>query len=441
MNYNATVQVINETQQKKKEKLENLLNTNFGQIEQLQREVCIFKSKIIQQCDKVISSTNEWIKIYNPLQNIFSELNQINQLYIDKVIDQIQNLDFKEVLIKNCENLNLKLININLEFDKQFLQLQQQQVQGSYLTQIRNVEKQLNLYPSSGIVKMVPIHTLKLSKNFSMPSAFNTDGNLLITSDYLNNIIVWYFDNGKQDQITTIEVGITPRSILLNRQGNHLIIGLNGGGIYMWKQINEEEWRGSQLYMKHEFWIKQYDIKQSRRSIIYWRFKNHYYFSFNFNDSENLLISCSVCEYIIWQKQQSKWEYLCNEKIKRQFQAKFLKDNCFCLLPINQQINSLLINEIYKGCFKQTEAKTIKLIQDNDREENMNSPMLYNKLKTILVVKSKGFIYIIRQTKVNSFEVVGKIVCLKRVLSDDGKFLIFFDMPTSSVITYELLYE
>lgn len=25
-------------------------------------------------------------------------------------------------------------------------------------------------------------------------------------------------------------------------------------------------------------------------------------YSFSFNDSENLLISCSVCEYIIWEK-------------------------------------------------------------------------------------------------------------------------------------------
>ncbi|CAD8094418.1 unnamed protein product [Paramecium primaurelia] len=498
INFNATVQVIQDKQQFKKEQLENILNTNLGQIEQIQRDICIFKSKLIKQCDKIVQFTNEWISnikqlgyqnvkysIFNEIDNLirndktifenqqklFQQINQLNQQYVDNVINQIQNLEFKELLIKNFENLKLNLVNINQELDKQILLLQEQKkTEESYLIQIDNIDKQLNLLPSSGIVKLVPIQTLNLSQQLRRPATFNKDRSLFISSDFLNYITIWHFENGKQDHSTTFEVGKAPRSIICSRQFNHIFTGMNGGGIYLWIQINDKEWRRSQLYQKHEHWINDMILNQAEDQLFtggedpyinVWSVdylnneltflynldsKTITIFSFSLNDSENLLISCSVCEYIIWEKQQSnEWKYLCNQTTKPYFQAKFLKNNVFCVLPINQQISCLFIYEIKKGVLKQIETKTIEFINDNDWEEKMNFPILYNKLKNILVVRSKRFIYFIRQSQNDCFEIVDKIICQKDVsngiLSDDGKFLIFFDMPTLSQFTYELLYE
>ncbi|CAD8101906.1 unnamed protein product [Paramecium sonneborni] len=498
INYRATIQVIEEKQQQKNIQLEKILNDNLKQIEQLQRDINIFKNKLVQQCNKIIQSINEWIlniqqlgrynaqySIYDEIDNIikndktifpkqqelFSQINQLNQQYLCNIINEIQNLNYKEVLIKSCDDFKQELININLDLDKQVLKIQEQKNnEESYLIQINRIEKQLKQQQSNGIVKLIPIKILNLQKTASMPGIFNYDSSLLITSDYLNNISVWNFEDGKQNELTTFSVGKAIRKIICSKKCNSFITGLNGGGIYIWKQINNKEWKRSEKFKKHEFWINDMILNKAEDQLFsggedpyinIWTVdylnnelsflynldsKTINIYSFSFNDSENLLISCSVIEIIIWEKLQSnKWKYLCNQKMEPYFQAKFLKDNCFCILPINQKISSISIYEIYTGILKEIEDKKIELIKDNDWEEKMNFPILYNKLKNILIIKSKRFIYFIRQLSNGSFEIVNKIIVkndvLRGILSDDGQYLVFFEPSTMSQITYELLYE
>ncbi|CAD8141170.1 unnamed protein product [Paramecium pentaurelia] len=85
INFNAIFQVIQDKYKFKKQQFENILNTNLGQIEQLQRDPCIFKIKLIQQPVKIVQFTNEWIQILN---NFFIKL--LNIVYLIQFIIQLE---------------------------------------------------------------------------------------------------------------------------------------------------------------------------------------------------------------------------------------------------------------------------------------------------------------------------------------------------------------
>ncbi|CAD8088634.1 unnamed protein product [Paramecium primaurelia] len=356
MNFKKILEHIEETQKQKKESIENMLIINIKQLEELQRAFHQLKSNIVQQLDYLIGNTNEWIKqiqIWGQLNvtySFFDELEKlINQTKLDQtnqksIVDQINQINqswnqkiFKKLNLfksfqetQKCEELLISLQNINFINEKEILikenqendnKKQKEVIQG-YIQQ--NQQKQQLIINKQVELKLID-DSIQQS-GYCRTIIFDNTGSIMISCEG-KEINIWNFELGRLTLINTYSQHIKAVTCLVySKLRNNFISGSYDKTIISWQQINQKDWKCSQPFQQHNDYVnclilnKQEDqliSGGSDKSIKVWNvdfIKNelnfqysldhhrNIVFSFCFNSSETVLVSCGYSEFIIWEK-------------------------------------------------------------------------------------------------------------------------------------------
>ncbi|CAD8130665.1 unnamed protein product [Paramecium sonneborni] len=322
-----------------------------------------------------------------------------------------------------------------------------------------------------------PIYSIKLIDNSIKQTiecyaiSFNSSGSLMISASN-QDIKVWNFAQGRLKEITTLkEHTNTIFCLQFSQKSNSFISADNVNSIRCWKQINEKEWKSSnqkqtnQIYClilnqsenelvsggkEYSIKIWQIDFKKNKLSYLYSLDKHTNYVSgLSFNKSENMLVSCGYDNQIIIWKKDNKQKWLFDYVVTQPVQVSgcrlcFINDNQFIWLTGNQVSKDCIsMFELKDGTYQENLDKEVKLIK-NDKTWDLNLyPIFYNKEKSLMVIKHKLHVYIIKISNNGQLNIITQIeyesTYIFGALSNDGRYLVTWNKAGQKYDTYEIL--
>ncbi|CAD8210554.1 unnamed protein product [Paramecium pentaurelia] len=490
MSFKKTLENIEENQKQKKESIENMLIINIKQLEELQRAFHQLKSNIVQQLDYLIGNTNEWIKQIqiwgqsNVTYSFFDELEKlINQTKLDQtnqksIVDQINQINqswnqkiFKKLNlfksfqeIQKCEELLIRqLIKGNQENDnKKQKEVIQVDIQQNQQKQQLIINKQ---------VELKLIDDSNQQSNYCQAIVFDKTGSIMISCE-VKKIKIWNFELGKLKLINTYSKHKDNVTCLVySKLRNNFISGSDDKTIISWQQINQKEWKCSQPFQQHNDYINCLMLNKQEDQLISGGYDNsikvwnvdfiknelnfqysldhhrNIVFSFCFNSSETVLVSCGYSEFIIWEKGvQGKWEFKYKQDVLDYgYKLHLINDQQFLWVTNSMKIDDIFVFEIQNGVVQQNIDKTIKLIQNNQCDDNLNFPIIHNKNKNIILVRHKHHIYLISKLNDGTFNIIASLNCQNNeiygTMTNNGQYLLFWDNKYEKYQSYEILYK
>ncbi|CAD8146606.1 unnamed protein product [Paramecium octaurelia] len=283
--------------------------------------------------------------------------------------------------------------------------------------------------------------------------AFDYSGSIMVSTEK-NDIKVWSFLNG------TIKIQNTLYGHTDQAQCLVLAIGLN-------------EWICSQPYQQHTDYVIfillnsnedllfsgsfdksnkvwKVDLNQNKLKFLY-SLNNHNndVVSLSLNESENLLVSCAkgYNQIIIWErKEEGKFEF--QYFVTQPFQEyghkiKFIKENQFILITNANQIDKIFIFERIEGVFQVNQSKTIHLMTNNKIYDEYHFPIIYNKVRGLIVLRYKMFIYILKEFNDGKYNIVDQLSCatysIYGTITNNGQYLVYWYNKNQGYSIYELL--
>ncbi|CAD8214070.1 unnamed protein product [Paramecium pentaurelia] len=205
-----------------------------------------------------------------------------------------------------------------------------------------------------------------------------------------------------------------------------------------------------------------FKFENSKRNIIIWNvdfIKNELNFqysldqhsnqvhSFSFNSSETVLVSCGYNHFIIWEKGiQGKWEFKYRKDVSDDGRKIYLiNDQQLLWVTFRKNIDAIFVFEIQNGVFELNINKTIKLTKNNECDDNLYFPIIYNKDKNIILVRHKHHIYLIRQLNNDTFNIIVSLNCqndqIYGTMTNNGQYLVFWDNIYKKYKSYEILHK
>ncbi|CAD8157743.1 unnamed protein product [Paramecium pentaurelia] len=489
------ISLIEDGQIKKLEQVENQTMMDINQIEQLQSKVNQMKSQAIQQLDSMISIMNKWIQnlqqkiqqysqysFYDELERLvqnqnkneenlyvlMNEIKQNNKSWTSKLLPKFE--QFKKFLdYDNCIEI---LQNLEMGFQIQSLKQSQQLInKNSQLMVIYDKQKTQEV----GQIKLNLIDQSIKQMDLCRAIAFNSSGSIMIsTSD--NDIFVWSFQNGQMKLNQTL-LGHSDwiQCLVYSKQQNSFISAALDESIICWQQIDQFNWISSKPYQQHSSFVRCLVLNQNEdllfsgsedASIKVWkvdlnRNKLTYYYQLDkhqdaviglsLNYSEKQLVSCANKEnqIIIWEKsEQDIFEFkyfVIQSTLDIGYKVQFIKDNQFMWVSGAQKNDKIYIFEQTRGYYQEIREKTIQLIKNNQIYDENRFPIIYNKEQNVIVVRHKTYIYIIREINNGMFKIDNQLNCntndIYGSITNNGKYLVFWDSLNEGYSTYELQYN
>ncbi|CAD8117926.1 unnamed protein product [Paramecium primaurelia] len=305
----------------------------------------------------------------------------------------------------------------------------------------------------------------------SFAIVFDKTGSIMISCEN-DEIKIWNFEQGKLKLINTYQKhrgGVA--CLVYSKLRNNFISGSCDKTIICWQQINQKEWKCSQPFQQHNDDVnclmlnKQEDQLISGgqdKSIKVWNVDfiknelNFQYslnkhsngvFSFCFNSTETVLVSCGYQEFIIWEKGvQGKWECKYTQDVQYYdcgYKIHLINDQQFLWVTRLKNVDDILVFDIQNGVFQQNINKTIKLTKNNECDDHMYFPINYNKDKNIILVRHKHHIYLIRQQNDDTFNIIASLNCqndqIYGTMTNNGQYLVFWDNKSKKYQSYEIL--
>ncbi|CAD8195832.1 unnamed protein product [Paramecium pentaurelia] len=488
MSFKKALENIEETQRQKKEYVENVLVFNIKQLEELQNALRQLKSNIVQQLDQLIVNANEWIKqiqikgdsnfIYSffdeleklidktklDLSNqnfIVDQINQINQQQNQKIFKQLKQFkSFQETKI--CVEILISLKNANLIKEKEILIKEIQEI-NSKKQKETNQEQQLMIDKQ---VKLKLIDNSNQQSGYCYAIVFDKTGSIMISCNN-EEIKIWNFEQGRFKLINKYQNHKDRVTCLVySKLRNNFISGSYDKTIICWQQINQKEWKYSQPFQQHSGTLhclmlnKQEDQLISGGqddSIKVWNVDfiknelNFQYsldkhsnsvFSFCFNSSETVMVSCGYSDFVIWEKGiQGNWEFQYKQDVSYfGYKLHLINDQKFLWVTLNKYI---LVFETQNGVFQENIKKTIKLTKNNECYDDLYFPIIQNKDKNIILVRHKHYIYLIREENHGKFNLMASLNCQNHeiygTMTNNGQYLVFWDKKYENYQSYEIL--
>ncbi|CAD8108058.1 unnamed protein product [Paramecium primaurelia] len=458
---------------------------NIKLIEQLQKDLHQLKSIVVQQLDQFIGNTDEWRKqllllgqqnvtysFFNELekiikQNKFDEFNQkylidqiisINQSWNQKIYAKLnQYKQFEEC--QKCEELLKDIEKVNLIQEKQQADVKKFDNQQNQLEQYQIMDQQIEL-------KLIDVSNQYFHLSYAI--VFDKTGQIMISSDE-TKVIIWNFEKGKFKLNQSYQVHLKDVTCFVySQQSNNFISGSNDANIICWQQINDKEWKYSQPFQQHNSYINCLILNKQENQLIsggndysikIWKpdfLKNdltflyhldsnsNYIYSISLNQSETIMASCGLTEFIIWEKGlQEKWEFKYKQSIPQIGNKVYFMNNQQLLWVTQNQENDILIFELQDGIFNQNSKKTIQLNKNNNKcEDFCYFPIIYNKNKNILLIRHKHHIYLIRELKDCTFNIMASLHIQNEfifgTITNDGQYLVFWDDKSRKYSSYEI---
>ncbi|CAD8159133.1 unnamed protein product [Paramecium pentaurelia] len=285
--------------------------------------------------------------------------------------------------------------------------------------------------------------------------SFNNSNQIMISTS--NSIIrVFRFSNSIIEEICQLDGhSMNVYVLIFSKLSNSFISGSADSSIRCWQQTEPTQWKSSKPYKQHSGYIECAIINQKENllfsagedKIIYiWKLnliKNYLEYqtqliqhqgkidALSLNQSETFLVSFGYDKrIIIWKKEGNDWIF--NHIVKQSiyengYRVKFLRDELFLWVATKSFVYFFELN---KGVFQEKNDKAIEL-QKNHLFDTFLFPILHNPNQNLIIIRHKNFIYIIRETQDNQFQIVKSISCqwnrVSGTITNDGQFLVFWD--------------
>ncbi|CAD8205199.1 unnamed protein product [Paramecium octaurelia] len=489
LSFKKAMQNIQEYQKQKKENIETFIMIRIKLIEELQKDLYLLRSNVIQLLDQLIGNVDEWIKhiiqigqqnvtysFYNELDNLinknkfeeFCQRSQIDNMNawnkkIEKklaLFNSFQESQKCEQILQNFRNINGLSENIR---DQKLIQPQQGVIE--VCNQQRLLGEQLMMY------KQAEFNLIDYQSQIDAwccAIVFNKDGSIMISSDGCE-IKIWKFEQGTFKLSNSYKEHSNPIKCLIHsKKTNNFISGDNNSQIICWQQTNRNDWNWSQPFKQHNNSINCFLLNKQEdqlisggmdHKIIVWKVgfsKNVLTFlysldqhinrvnSLSFNQSETVLASSGYGEFIIWEKGVlGKLEFKYKQMLQDGQKIHFINDKQ--LLWVNKKMNNILVFELFNGVFKQNANKTITLIENNECDDSTLFPIINNKERNVLLLRHKQHIYLIRQLNDDTFNIVASLKFLTTeiygTMTNNGQYLVVWDNKFKKYSSYEIFYK
>ncbi|CAD8126421.1 unnamed protein product [Paramecium sonneborni] len=300
--------------------------------------------------------------------------------------------------------------------------------------------------------------------------AFNQNNSIMI-STCGKQIKVWNFHQGQIILRFTLQKHIDDVTCLLFSQNlNQFISGCGNedGSIICWKQKKDSTWKSSQPFKYHQLGLRQMIMNRQEnqlisgsldKTIIIWKLDfsqncliyqytlskhQNKLLSLSMNESETCLVSCSEDQsIIIWSKESGVWKFkeIVNQQVRQiGRQVKFLNDSQFIWIQMNLGIIHFF--EVQNLSFKEILEK--QLFLNNQKQDWNLFPIIHNKHKNIIVIRHYQSVFILRQQQDGSLKLMADPIQCKSEynygsISNDGQFLVLWDLNTKQYNVYEIL--
>ncbi|CAD8127922.1 unnamed protein product [Paramecium sonneborni] len=356
--YVSAMQLVEQTQSKRREEVSNVIMMSVLQIEKLEKSLNILKQGVVQRLDKMIDICGNWIKnIYQireqskvilnfvdeldslinetkvelDLKLLIDQINKANKSQENKIIERLEQFqEFEETkqcveYIKGIDQLyvSTKQEEQSLDDNQQYelTQVRDDQDQEQYQEQQKQSQTEEN-------AEFNLIDDYHYQKGDCQVMAFNKSGSIMISTEN-TRIKIWNYNQGKLKLLDSFWIHKNQITCLVySKQTDSFVSGSDDKTIICWQQKNQNglEWIHSFPYQQHTGYVnclllnKDEDLLfsgGSDKSINVWHsnFKNNqliYLYSLNehsrtvlslsLNQSETLLASCGYQEFIIWSK-------------------------------------------------------------------------------------------------------------------------------------------
>ncbi|CAD8211438.1 unnamed protein product [Paramecium octaurelia] len=380
----------------------------------------------------------------------------INEGSFNKFIEKINRIEKDQAIIIMREEFKTKLTNC---------------IQGVLNNTLKDLQRQPASEPiPNRFILHKLIKTEIRQKDCCYAIQFNKDTSIMISTSG-KDIKVWDFYKGHLKLSNTLQKHIDDVTCLLfSNYSNSFISGCGNedGSIVCWQQDNNFGWKSSKPFKQHSLGLRcmimnhdetqlitgslgktiiiwKLDFKENNLVYEYSLFENqNKLLSLSMNDSETCMVSCNEDQVIfIWWKQQGIWKF--KDTLKQSVQdigrqIKFLSDTEFIWL---QQSKGRV--HFFEGQnFKFQEKPEKQLLLNNQQQDWNLFPILYNKLKNVIVIRHNSTVFIIRKQLDGNLKIMADpIQCQSEFtygsLSKDCQYLVLWDMVSQQYNVYEIL--
>ncbi|CAD8120200.1 unnamed protein product [Paramecium sonneborni] len=474
ISFQKVFQNIMDNQKLKQESIENAILINTKYLNQLQKEFDQLKSNVVRQLDQIIGNLKEWIKHIENIgyQNInYSFFDELEKLANEKQLGEFNQQSFIVQITQTNQSWKKKIMK-KLDQFKQF----EESVKCEEILNVLDNVNQMDLKQNNRNEKLMEDNQIELKliedsnkqAGYSFQIVFDKTGSIMISSNY-EQIKIWNFVEGRlklQNTYTIHQDNVL--CFVYSKQNNNFISGSRDNTIICWQQINQNEWQYSEPFHQHNDEVRCLILNKEEnqlisgshdRSIKVWQvdfIKNELNFlyslnkhtnhveSLSLNQSETMLASCGVSHFIIWKKNsQGVLEFKNKQDVSPGYKIHFINDHQFIWVTKSKDIDDIFVFENQNGVFQQNTNKTLKLIQNNQCNDESYFPIIHNQERNLILVRHKYDIYLIRQLKDATFKIYTTIKFQNErvygTMTNNGQYLIIWENKGEKYISFEIL--
>ncbi|CAD8083895.1 unnamed protein product [Paramecium sonneborni] len=501
MGYELVTKQIKKNQKEKVETIEKTIQLNIKQIEELLGNIHKLKSAIAFQLDEIIGYSGGWIKnllsvghehsqysfhkelenlIQKQLENqidkslLMNEIYKVNSFWNLKINEKLEQFSSFKIYQK-CQEI-LSSLGQNIQVKEEVIHQQKVSQQNNLQTQLEQFHESTSTANQKQLDSLITLQLIDDSikqKTKCYAIALNKNGTQMVSMSN-SDLKVWNIIDGKINLEQTLQGHSNfIYCIIYSKKQDSFISCSNDKTIIVWKQIKQNEWKGSQQYKEHKGWIGSMILNKNEnqlfsagedQQIIVWQVNfnqneliylyslvrhNNCIRAISLNDCENTLVSCADDQQIIiWEIGQSE-KFQFKQVITSVFNSsgchiKFIKDNLFIWLPYSKELNFISLFQSKDGVFYEDIDNRIQLANNSKNLGCALFPIIYLKDKNVLFIRSKNIIYILRETN-GKFNIHNEIDCGTKwsfgTVSENGKYLVFWDDQKGAYSSYELSYK
>ncbi|CAD8187355.1 unnamed protein product [Paramecium pentaurelia] len=485
------IQLIEENQIKKMEKVETIIMNQIKLIESLHSIVDQMKSYLMQQLEQLITIIIGWIKNLQQQRLQFSQFSFFEELEImvmksnqpdsNLYIHEIQkiNLCWTSKLNPKLEQFNQfdaynqckqHLLSLELDSKKYTENYQQLQTNIKIMNQeISSLNTKTNIQPLQNdqfinqsnikpfnyqLIQECSIQQSDLCRAIAIDKGCST---LLVGCESL--IKVFEFNQGMIKKIQTLKQHKDwVQTLNFMHKSKQFISGSCDHSIIIWKCNQNNQWSFKQILNGHNNSIQCLIINTNEDLIIsgsgdntikFWINKNQWLcqqtikeysqsvLGLSLNQQQNRVVSCGYDYYILiieQSEQNQEWRLIQKITIENYgFRVCFIDNNMFTFSPYNKE--EISIFELNNNNKQFTKTKSIPIKSGQDVYARF--PQQYINQKSILVCKNGEYVNLITKKENGEFlteqSIHFEVDDLYGTMSDDGVYLITWDNKSKQI--------
>ncbi|CAD8193534.1 unnamed protein product [Paramecium octaurelia] len=497
MGFKIAMQTILDNQRQKREQYEIVINQNLKLLNTFQQIAIDLKSKVNKEIDSILNVIKFWMEDLNKINSDMVTFSFHKEL--EKIITQKQE-DGKGIGTQEIINSIYKINNewsvkINRKLG-QFSHFEEQKKCETILNDLiqqkdENLESEIVFYDEKSISSIFKsnrrtqsIQNQKQSIKLILKDdqikqydtcysmAFNVKGSIMVSSCLLT-IKVWHFNQGSLKFIQNLQ---SHRDIVtclaFSKKNMFFISGSCDKTIRLWKCSNQHEWKSSNPYQIETDFVQCMIMNKNetllfsagnKGSITIWRinldynslapFQNLHFnssniYSISLNEQENILISSGQNQSIlIWEKvseDKFKFKHAVKQTLNADgYHLKFLTDDKFIWVAQTFDNNFICIYEKRNGIFSESIEKRITLKKTSNVDGLGLAPIIYNKEKNVVFVRSQNHLYILKELN-GCISIEDQYDFMTEhnyfATTDDCQYLVAWDLKKKAYSSFEILY-